>query len=97
MKRCRGACVGVETVAEHTARLKEALASLAVRPWPFDGAVAFREGTVLHVLNGWAYLGMAPDLDAARALAVVRRNFDVDVYRLMVRHIGTLDVVPLMT
>ena len=95
VKRCRGACIGLETVAEHTARLKEALSSLAVIPWPFKGAVAFREGTVLHLLNGWAYLGMAADAVQAQELAVARQNFDHDVYRLLVRRIGAIVVVPL--
>ena len=93
VKRCRGACVGGETVAEHTARLKDALASLALVPWPFDGPVAFREGSVLHVVNGWAYLGMAADLDAARTLAIAGQHFDHDVYRLLVRHIPRMEVV----
>ena len=95
VKRCRGACVGVETVAEHTERLKQALASLALVPWPFDGPVAFREGRTWHVVDGWAYLGMAPDLDDAKRLAVTTKPFDHDVYRLLVRRIGGMDVVAL--
>ena len=95
VKRCHGACVGLETIAEHTARLKQALASTALRPWPFDGAVAFREGDTLHVVDGWAYLGMACDLDAARRLAIVARPFDHDVYRLLVGRIDGMTVMPL--
>ena len=79
-------------MAEHTARLREALASLAIVPWPFDGPIAFREGRALHVIDDWAYLGMAADRDAARRLAVTTRAFDHDVYRLLVRRIGTMDV-----
>ncbi len=92
VKRCRGACVGVETVTQHTRRLKDALASLAIRPWPFDGAIAFREGRSRHVLDRWAYLGMASSLDGARALAARQRPFDADVYRLMVRRVDALEV-----
>lgn len=93
VKRCRGACVGLETVAEHTERLKDALASLAMRPWPFDGAIAFREGASYHVLDAWAYLGMAGSLDEARALATTQRPFDQDVYRLMVRRVDTIAAI----
>ena len=92
VKRCRGACVGLETVAEHTHRLQDALASLAMTPWPFDGPIAFREGRSWHVLDGWAYLGMASDLDGARALAITQRLFDPDIYRLMVRRLFSLEV-----
>ena len=95
VKRCHGACVGLETVVEHTDRLRQALASMAVTPWPFDGAIAFREGRTFHVVDGWAYLGMAPDLDAARQLAITTRPFDHDVYRLLVRRLPTLTVLRL--
>jgi hypothetical protein len=95
VKRCRGACVGLETVAEHTERLREALASTALVPWPFDGAIAFREGRVFHVVDGWAYLGMVAHLDEAKQLAVTTRPFDADVYRLLVKRIGAMEVVRL--
>lgn len=90
VKRCRGACVGLETIEEHTIRLREALASTALVPWPFDGPVVFAEGDRFHVLDGWAYLGMADDVDAAKRLAVTARLFDADVYKLLVRHVGWL-------
>jgi DNA polymerase-3 subunit epsilon len=95
VKRCLGACIGLETVAEHTERLKDALASLAITPWPFDGPIAFREGCSLHVLNGWAYLGMAASLDEARTLAIKQRLFDHDVYRLMAGRVAALEVINL--
>ena len=91
VKRCRGACIGLETIVEHTERLQTALASLAFVPWPFAGAITFREGDRLHVVDGWAYLGMASNLDEARRLAATSRPFDHDVYRLLVRRVSTLD------
>jgi len=90
VKRCRGACIGLESVAEHTERLREALASTALVPWPFAGAIAFREGHVFHVVDGWAYLGMVADLDEARHLAALTSLFDADVYRLLVKRIDWL-------
>ncbi len=97
VKRCLGACVGLETVEAHTERLRAALASTALVPWPFDGPVAFREGDRWHVLNGWAYHGMARDFDEARVLASAAHRFDHDVYRLMVRLVDwlRLKAVPL--
>ena len=90
VRRCRGACIGLETLEEHTRRLQEALASLAFKPWPFSGAIAFREGTALHVVDEWAYLGMASTLDAAKPLASLSRRFDHDVYRILLGRIGWL-------
>ena len=83
VKRCHGACVGLESVPEHTDRLAAALSSLAFRPWPFAGPVAFREGTTLHVIDRWAYLGMASRHDDAERLAASSRPFDHDVYRIL--------------
>ncbi len=91
VRRCRGACIGLETIAEHTERLQAALASLALAPWPFPGAIAFCEGNRLHVVNGWAYLGMASSDIEARQLATTSRLFDHDVYRLLVRRLNALD------
>jgi DNA polymerase III subunit epsilon len=95
VKRCHGACIGLETLEEHTARLKDALASLAIVPWPFDGPIAFQEGHRFHVVDGWAYLGMAANLDEARRRAATQRLFDHDVYRLLVKRIAAMDVVRL--
>ena len=95
VKRCSGACIGLVTIAEHTAQLQQAFASLAIAPWPFDGPIAFCEGSVFHVLNGWAYLGMAADFEAALALAVTQRPFDHDVYRLMTRRLAAIAIVNL--
>lgn len=91
VRRCRGACIGLETIAEHTERLQAALASFALVPWPFPGAIAFREGDQLHVVDGWAYLGRASNLDEARRLATTSRPFDHDVYRLLVKRLNALD------
>ena len=91
VKRCRGACVGEESVAEHTARLADAFASLALKPWPFAGAIGIREGDSLHVVKGWAYLGMAASIDEARRLAVTQRPFDQDVYRLLVNRLAAIE------
>jgi DNA polymerase-3 subunit epsilon len=71
IKRCRGACVGLESPEQHALRLREALASMRTLPWPFKGRIAIRESapdegtdgtgrpTELHVLDRWCYLGTA--------------------------------------
>jgi DNA polymerase-3 subunit epsilon len=104
--RCRGACVGREPRALHDARLRLALASLRVRPWPFPGAIGIREaapggtGTVLHVLDRWQHLGTADD-EASVGAVLERgrdRSFDPDSYRIIVRVLERLsprDVVML--
>ena len=91
--RCRGACVGKEPRALHDARLRLALASLRLKPWPFAGAIGIRErgapgeGGVLHVIDRWRHLGTASD--EAEVAAILEREsgaaFDPDGYRIIAR------------
>jgi DNA polymerase-3 subunit epsilon len=93
--RCRGACVGKEPRALHDARLRLALTSLRIRPWPFQGAIGIREpgvagaGTILHVVDRWQHLGTAEDDAAVAALveAVPATAFDPDSYRIIARYL----------
>lgn len=82
--RCRGACAGHETPAEHQARLREHLEPWRLQAWPFPGAIGIREGEALHLIHGWAYLGTARSDEEAYALIETRRPpFDRDVYRIV--------------
>ena len=91
--RCRGACVGREPRALHDARLRLALLSLRMKPWPFAGAIGIRErgaageGSVLHVIDQWRHLGTAAD-EAAVVVLLERASqapFDPDGYRIVAR------------
>lgn len=96
IKRCRGACVGLESRQQHALRLKQALASIRTLPWPFKGRIAIRESasdgeaTELHVLDQWCFLGTVRseaelhDLDTTREAPV----FDVDTYKILKRYIA---------
>jgi excinuclease Cho len=99
--RCRGACCGSESLAEHTMRLRDALARRHCVTWPYPGAVALREVgpdmTQLHVVDNWHCLGSVRTLRQARALVAPVAGFDRDGYRILSRflHAGTLSLVPL--
>jgi len=96
IKRCRGACVGLESRAQHALRLKDALSSLRTLPWPFAGRIGVRENSPdgehsdLHVLDRWCYLGTARsetelhDITDNRAAPV----FDVDTYKILKRFLA---------
>ncbi len=93
LKRCAGACVGAEDAAAHDARLCEALAPLAIPPWPAGGPALVREHaparerTDVHVLRDWCWLGTARDDGELAALlaAPPRPQFDIDVARLLLK------------
>jgi DNA polymerase III subunit epsilon len=79
--------------ALHDARVRLALASLRLKPWPFPGAIGIRErgvagaDGVLHVIDRWRHLGTAMDEDGICALldCAGDAGFDPDAYRIIAR------------
>jgi DNA polymerase III subunit epsilon len=96
--KCKGACAGKEPLILHNTRLQMALSSLKLKAWPFPGRVALRErrrgvpehmaGADMHVVDRWSYLGTARTEEELEALRAADSNeaFDIDVYRILVRH-----------
>jgi DNA polymerase-3 subunit epsilon len=98
--KCRGACLGKEPLILHNMRMQLALSSLKLKSWPFPGRVALRErdprgglpeymqGTALHVVDHWIYLGTARTEEELAELGSRESSaaFDVDVYRILVRY-----------
>jgi DNA polymerase-3 subunit epsilon len=103
LQRCNGACIGAETLQDHTRRAVDAMASMRTAPWPFQGAVAIREhGELivdLHVIDRWCFLGTVATLAEAFALAQSgRRRFEADAYRILsgwLKKADTAQIVPL--
>jgi DNA polymerase-3 subunit epsilon len=101
--RCGGACVGVETLAAHSARLRESFAAHALQPWPYSGMIAVREADVLsertdvHVFRNWCWLGSASDDAELQSIveSPPRPEFDLDIYRLLVRRMPRLRTIHL--
>ncbi|HVO88660.1 MAG TPA: exonuclease domain-containing protein [Casimicrobiaceae bacterium] len=97
LKRCRGVCVGEESVADHDARLAAALAARAIPPWPWPGAALIRESSPeadridVHVIRQWSWQGTARDDEELQRLleAPMRSEPDVDVTRLLLRRYAT--------
>jgi len=91
VKKCMGVCAGREPVHEHNARVREALASLQLRPWPYPGPVGILEGESLHVVDGWAYLGtIAAQDDPHILLRRGQQPFDRDVYQILNKKLAAL-------
>ena len=93
LKRCRGACVGKESLVAHGLRLGAALAGLRMRPWPFKGRIGVRESRsdALIVLDRWCYLGTAGSEIELAELAEQRAQpvFDLDTYKILSRFFGS--------
>jgi DNA polymerase-3 subunit epsilon len=106
LKRCRGACIGEESVETHAARVALALLPLAIPRWPHDGAAVIREASPdggrvdAHVVRDWCWLGTARDDGelAQLAEAPMRSEFDPDVTRLLLKRYAarTLALIPIL-
>src|SRR5690606_1761322 len=79
LKRCRGACLGLEPVQSHAERLQEALAALKVDSWPYDTPMLIREGRTFHVVDHWCHYGSVDRAEDAIAIMQGKRpTFDWD-------------------
>ena len=96
IKRCKGACIGVESRGLHGARLMMALHKLKVERWPYAGPVGLREGEALHVIDNWCWLGTARGEDEVHALLESGRPaFDLDMWKILKKALATGRVVKL--
>ena len=92
LHRCRGACIGGESLPDHGERLRELLDPWLIPAWPHDGPVALVERNAerfhedIHVFDRWCWLGTVKTLDAAAALArAAPRVFEADAARLALK------------
>ena len=100
LRKCAGACVGAEPPAAHHARLREALARYALKPWPYAGTIGVLESspigerTELHVFRDWCWLGTARDESDLYAILETppRATFDLDIYRLLVKRLPRANI-----
>ena len=98
--RCRSACVGRESAAEHGARLEQALSALKILAWPYPGPVALFETGAggrqeIHLVDNWCSLGSTQTEHALRQLleqAPETPAFDIDTYRIVSRALALAKV-----
>lgn len=84
VKQCQGACIGKVSLAVHNIKLQTALQLYKVPRWPFEGAVAIKDGPSMLVIKQWCYLGAAHDHDEMNDLARSDQfEFDLDIYKLV--------------
>lgn len=94
IRRCAGLCAGAETPQAHHARLVAALAGIRTAAWPWRGPIGVIEtepesdATDVHVIDHWCYRGTAnSEAEVGELLEGARLRFDIDQYKLLVRHL----------
>ncbi len=91
--QCSGACVGLESLPAHSARLQTVLTEWQVRTWPYGGPVLVAEGDAWHVLDAWCYLGTVRHrADVPAVLTAGRPVFDKDTYKILVSRLPSMAV-----
>ncbi len=87
LHRCEGACVGEENSHRHRARIATAMAASELKPWPFDGPVAWPEvsgtQTWWHVVEDWCYRGSVHAREDAATLLAAPVRFELDTYQIL--------------
>jgi DNA polymerase-3 subunit epsilon len=103
VRKCAGACIGAESPAAHHARLRDALEPFALKRWPYPGSIGVRETSItgerteVHIFRNWCWLATARDDSELQATieAPPRVAFDLDIYRLLVKHLPRSTVLAL--
>jgi DNA polymerase-3 subunit epsilon len=93
---CRGACIGKEPEQKHRLRMQTALLPMRLKSWPYEGVIGIHERNEsngleeTHVIYQWHYLGKMTQPDNLEQ--VLRDSpveaLDIDIYRLLVKHLN---------
>jgi DNA polymerase-3 subunit epsilon len=93
LKKCSGVCAGKERPELHYLRLRQAMISMRLKNWPFDGRIGIREQnkesrkTQVHVFDQWCHLGSVDDEIELDEILQSRSplDFDMDTYKLLTK------------
>jgi excinuclease Cho len=109
LRRCKGACIGEESLTDHFQRMESALHEMHVMTWPYEGAVGITEQsdgwTQTHVIDHWHYLGCMDNQSSTNSAGQVNSlqrsgqyEFDVDTYKILIKPLmlGALSVKPVV-
>lgn len=86
---CKGACIQQQSALEYNTALLQELQFLKHGDWPFESAIAIKEGegsqSEAHIFYKWAFVGtlneQSPTLESLRA------NFDIKLYTIVKRYL----------
>lgn len=102
LHRCKGACVGDESMLQHNLRLLDALSEHRFPAWPWQGPVAIKETHPdhgwerLYLVDRWCHLGTARDEEGLWSLTSSQRfgggrmtsEFDPDIYKVLRKYLS---------
>lgn len=84
VKKCQGACIGKVSTDVHNLKLQNVLNFYKLQVWPFDGAIAIKDGESMVVVDRWCFLGTANNYDDLQSLAECgMAEFDLHIYKII--------------
>ena len=96
IQHCKGVCCGKEAPELHYLRLQQALISLRLKSWQFEGKIGIKEHdpetskTELHVFDQWCHIATVDDEtqleDAVESKYTF--SFDLDTYKLLLKELS---------
>jgi DNA polymerase III subunit epsilon len=93
LKRCKGACCGLEPSEIHSLRLQQALVAHKLSTWPYPGKIGIEEYNLendirqIHVFEHWVYLGAADNDEDLQMLRAQNTPllFELETYKLLLK------------
>ena len=89
LRKCRGACSGLEAVAVYNARVLTAFERQRIQAWPYNGPVLLQEkaaGLISRsiIVDQWCILGEVTQEEYCEpVLSSQQRHFDLDTYKIL--------------
>lgn len=88
LHKCRGACVGEESIQIYNARLETAFARQRIQAWPYRGAVLVEEklSPQFHgiVVDQWCVMAeITQDEFCEPVVTTQTKHFDLDTYKIL--------------
>lgn len=97
LKRCNGACIGIEDKKIHHLKLQQALSKHRMKSWPFGSKIAIKEhnkftgNTDIHIFDQWCHLGTVHNETDYHEMLELKTvfSFDLDTYKLLLKSINS--------
>lgn len=91
---CKGGCIGKEIHIKYNMRLRMAISSKKLKPWPFEGPVLIKqkhhtgEKEAGFLIDKWCFMGKITISDDNTEEFQGHPSFDIDTYRILHRFLS---------
>lgn len=85
LRKCYGACAGIESAEDYNSRFELAMARIKIAAWPYKEPIVLPiSSTKGIVVDNWSVVGyIISEEDCSPHLEKTPRSFDMDTYRIL--------------